>query len=139
MTNTLLTLMSAEAIARHTASGFWRDDTIYALAAAHARHAPDSYASRDRYRRVTYRDLVAAADAFAADLSQRGVREGQRVAVWLPSRIESIVALLACSRNGYICCPSLHRDHTIGEIVALLQRIRAAALVMQNRYGADAD
>ena len=48
------------------------------------------------------------------------MRPGQRVAVWLPSRIESVVALLACSRNGYVCCPSLHRDHTVGEIVELL-------------------
>jgi hypothetical protein len=39
--------------------------------------------------------------------------------VWLPSRVETAIALLACSRNGYVCCPSLHRDHTVGEIAAL--------------------
>ena len=42
------------------------------------------------------------------------LRPGQRVAVWLPSRVETAIALLACSRNGYVCCPSLHRDHTVG-------------------------
>ncbi len=60
-------------------------------------------------------------------------------AVWLPSRIESVIALLACSRNGYVCCPSLHRDHTIGEVVELMQRTRCVAAVVQPGYGADAD
>jgi acyl-CoA synthetase len=49
------------------------------------------------------------------------------------------VALLACSRNGYMCCPSLHRDHTVGEILGLIERTRAAAVVIQSGYGADAD
>ena len=31
-------------------------------------------------------------------------------------RIESVVALLACSRNGYVCCPSPHRNHTVAEV-----------------------
>jgi acyl-CoA synthetase len=133
------TLLNPELIARHTAAGWWRNDTIYALAAGHAQRAPESFAARDRYRRVSYRDLVAAADALAADLTRRGVRAGDRVAVWLPSRIECAVALLACSRNGYILCPSLHRDHTVAEVVALLQRVRAAALIAQASFGADAD
>ncbi|MTV75585.1 AMP-binding protein, partial [Streptococcus pneumoniae] len=63
--------------------------------------------------------------------------QGQRVAVWLPSRIEAVVALLACSRNGYICAPSLHRDHTVGEVAELLKRQRSAAFVVQADYGAD--
>ena len=88
---------------------------------------------------MTYATLVAAADALAADLGARGVRPGQRVAVWLPSRVETAVALLACSRNGYVCCPSLHRDHTVNEIVTLVERMRAAAVIAQPGYGADAD
>lgn len=61
------------------------------------------------------------------------------MAVWAPSRVETAVTLLACSRNGYVCCSSLHRDHTVGDIVQLLRRMRAAALVFQTGYGADAD
>jgi acyl-CoA synthetase len=53
--------------------------------------------------------------------------------------VETAVALLACSRNGYVCCPSLHRDHRVGEVVALVDRMRAAALIAQPGYGADAD
>ena len=66
------------------------------------------------------------------------MRRGQRVAVWLPTRAESVVTLLACARNGYVCNPSLHQNYTVAEIVQLLERTRAAALVVQSGYGADA-
>ena len=139
MTNTMLSLLSAERLSEHRTSGFWGDETIYAVAARHAERAPDSFAVRDHARRLTYRALIDAADALAADLAAHGVRAGQRVAVWLPSRVETAVALLACSRSGYVCCPSLHRDHTVGEVKALLERMRASALIAQPGYGADAD
>ena len=130
MTNALLTLLSDERIAEHRASGFWRDETIYDLAKAHAARAPERPSIRDRVRRLSYAGLVAAADRLAGDLERQGLRRGQRVAVWLPSRIETAVALLACSRNGYVVCPSLHRDHTVAEVVDLLKRMRASALII---------
>jgi acyl-CoA synthetase len=135
----LLTLLNASTVAAYTASGFWGDETIYQLTARHARTRPQAWAVRDRHRRLSYAELVAAADRLAAHLAGYGIRSGQRIAVWLPSRVETAIALLACSRNGYVCCPSLHRDHTVGEIVALVDRIRAAALIAQPGYGADAD
>ena len=137
--NTILTRLSAELIEKYEAEGFWQGDTIYALVRWHAEHTPQAFAVRDRFRRLTYRELLAAADALAADLARYGVRAGQRVGVWLPSRIESVVALLACSKSGAICCPSLHRDHTVGEVVELMQRTRAVAFIWQSGYGADAD
>ncbi len=137
--NTILTRLSAELIAKYESEGFWRGDTIYSLARWNAEHKPDSFAVRDRFRRLTYRQLLDAADALAADLAGRGVRAGQRVGVWLPSRIESVIALLACSKSGTVCCPSLHRDHTVGEVAELMQRTRATAFIWQEGYGADAD
>ena len=136
---TLLTLLNASILATYTAAGFWGDETIYQLAARHARTTPRAYAVRDRYRRLTYAELVAAADRLAAYLAGRGVLAGQRVVVWLPSRIETAIALIACSRNGYVCCPSLHRDHRVAEVAALIDRVRAVALIAEPHYGADAD
>jgi acyl-CoA synthetase len=136
--NTILTRLSAELIEKYEAEGFWQGDTIYALVRWHAEHTPQAFAVRDRHRRLTYRELLAAADALAADLARYDVRAGQRVGVWLPSRIESVVALLACSKSGAICCPSLHRDHTIGEVTELMQRTRCVAFIWQEGYGADA-
>lgn len=138
MTSPLLTLLNAPAIAAHTAAGFWGTETIYRLVARHARTMPQAHAVRDRHRRLGYAELVAAADRLAASLAGQGLRPGDRVAVWLPSRVETAIALLASSRNGYLCCPSLHRDHKVGEIVALVDRMRAAAVIAQPGYGADA-
>lgn len=137
MPQSMLTLLKPSTVAAYTAAGFWGDETIYQLAARHARMAPQAFAVRDRHRRLSYAELVAAADRLAAHLAGHGIRPGHRVAVWLPSRVETAITLLACSRNGYVCCPSLHRDHTVGEIVGLVDRMRAAALIAQPGYGAD--
>src|SRR5215813_2344538 len=135
----MLTLLTAPTVAAYTAAGFWGAETIYNLAARHARTTPQAPAVRDRHRRLSYTDLVAAADRLAACLAGHDIRAGHRVAVWLPSRVETAIALLACSRNGYVCCPSLHRDHTVGEVAALIDRMRAAAVIAQPGYGADGD
>ncbi|HML13799.1 MAG TPA: class I adenylate-forming enzyme family protein [Xanthobacteraceae bacterium] len=138
MANTLLTLLSMERHQEHYRAGFWRDDTVYSLVAAHAARAPDRIAVRSMDGDLSYRELLGEVDAFASDLARKGVSAGQRVAVWSASRAETVVALIACSRNGYVCCPSLHRDHTVGDIVALIKRMRAVALVAEAGYGADA-
>src|SRR5579863_4689916 len=139
MSSPILTLLNAPAIAAYTAAGFWGTQTIYALAARQARATPRAHAVRDWHRRLNYAELAAAADRLAAHLAGNGLRPGDRVALWLPSRVETAIGLLACSRQGYVCCPSLHRDHRVGEIVALADRMRAAAVIAQPGWGADAD
>lgn len=139
MQNTVLSLLSAERLGEHYRSGFWRRDTIYSLVAQHARRSADRFALRDRTRRLSYRELLEQVDALAEDFARRGMRPGQRVAVWLPSRIEVGLALLACSRNGFVCCPSLHRESTVAEVLALLVRTRSAVLLAEPGYGSDGD
>ena len=137
--NTLLTLFNTDRLEDYSRAGFWRDETFYDLVQAHAGRTPDRIAVRSGTGDISYGELIKLVDAFADDLAAAGLAQGQRVAVWLPSRPETIVALLACSRNGYICCPSLHRDHTVGDILDLLNRMRAAAIVAEVGYGADAN
>jgi acyl-CoA synthetase (AMP-forming)/AMP-acid ligase II len=139
MTNTVLTLYNAPDARAYYGAGYWQDDTIYALVRRHAQSTPDKVAVRESGRTTTYRDLVEAADRLASALAARGLQRGMRVAAWLPSRAETSIVVLACSRNGYVCCPSLHRDHTVGEVLDLMGRMRAAALVAERGYGADAD
>jgi acyl-CoA synthetase (AMP-forming)/AMP-acid ligase II len=117
--------------------GHWRDQTIDAIVRTHAERTPENFALRDQARRLTWRALVEAVDILAADLTSRQVVRGQRVALWMPDRIESVVALLACSRNGLVCCPSPHRNHTVAEVVTLLERMRASILIHQDGFGAD--
>jgi acyl-CoA synthetase len=135
----LLTLHDPGAAREHHLSGIWQTDTLYSLAQRHAVERGSSHAIRDASRRLNWRSLVAWADAVAADLHAAGLRAGDRVSVWLPSRLESVVVQLACSRNGYVCNPSLHQNYTVAEIVTLLSRIECRALFAQQRYGADAD
>ena len=137
--NTLLTLFDTDRLEEYTRAGFWRDETFYDLVRAHAERTPERVAVFSSTEALTYGKLMEQVDAFACDLDSAGLAQGQRVAMWLPSRPATIVAVLACSRNGYICCPSLHRDHTVGEIIDLLKRMRAAAVVAEVGYGADAD
>ncbi len=136
--NTLLTLLNPREAERHYACGAWRADTFYSLLARHAAERPDAPALRDARLRLSWRALLEWVDAVAENLHRAGVKRGERVAVWLPSRCESVVTLIACARNGYVCNPSLHQNYTVAEIVQLLERTRAAALVMQPGYGADA-
>jgi len=134
--HTVLTLLNPQEAARHYASGAWRRDTLYSLLAKHAAERPQAHALRDARVRLTWKELLAWVDAVAQRFQQADLRRGERIAVWLPSRAESVVTLLACARNGYICIPSLHQNYTAAEIVQLLERTRAAALVMQAGYGA---
>jgi acyl-CoA synthetase len=138
MTNTLLTLHDPEAARRYYDTGLWRTDTLYTLLREHAARRPDDFALRDGGQRLTWRALLALVDAVAADLDGAGLKRGERVAVWLPSRVEAVAVLLASSRQGYVCNPSLHQNYTVAEIVGLLARTRAAALFAQPGYGADA-
>jgi acyl-CoA synthetase len=138
MTNTLLTLHDPAAARRYYAAGLWRDDTFYTLLAKHAAERPDAPALRDATRRLSWAELLTAVDAVAGDLDAAGLKRGERVAVWLPNRVEAVIVFLACSRQGYVCNPSLHQNYTVGEIMTLLERTRAAALFAQPDYGADA-
>jgi acyl-CoA synthetase (AMP-forming)/AMP-acid ligase II len=138
LTNTLLTLHDPAAARRYYAQGLWREDTFYTLLAKHAKERPDAFALRDRTWRLNWSGLLTAVDEWAADLHAAGLKRGERVAVWLPNRIEAAIVFLACSRQGYVCNPSLHQNYTVAEIVALLERTNAAALVAQPGYGADA-
>src|SRR5947208_4988223 len=138
MTNTILALQAPGVAGHYYAAGLWREDTLYTLLARHAARRPAAFALRDGRRRLTWAELQTIVDAVAADLDRAGLKRGERVAVWLPNRVEAVAVLLACSRQGYVCNPSLHRNYTVAEIVELLTRTRAAALFAQPGYGADA-
>jgi len=136
--STILTLHDPQVARRYYAEGYWREDTLYTLLRRHARERPDAFALRDGRRRLTWRALLDWVDTLAADLHAAGLKRGQRVSVWLPNRVEPVVVLLACSRNGYVCNPSLHQNYTVADVVQLMQRIQTVALFAQPGYGADA-
>ncbi|MES2562744.1 MAG: class I adenylate-forming enzyme family protein, partial [Pseudomonadota bacterium] len=137
--STLLTLHDPQVARRYYADGHWKSDTLYSLLRQHATVRPDAYALRDARRRLTWAEVAQWVDTVAADLHAAGLHRGQRVSVWLPNRVEAVIVMLACSRNGYVCNPSLHQNYTTSDVVTLMERIQSAALFAQAGYGADAN
>jgi len=135
----ILTLHSPAQARLHYEAKTWQSETMYALLVRHATERGERFACRDASTRLTWSQMLVWVDGVASALHQAGLREGDRVSVWLPSRVESIIVFLACSRNGYICNPSLHQNYTVAEIETLLSRIDCRALVVQMNYGADSD
>lgn len=135
----LLTLHDPAQARAYYAAGLWHDETFHALLAKHAAARPDARALRDSARHLSWRELKDWVDAIADALHEAGVRPGERVALWASNRVEVVAAFLACARQGYVCNPSLHRNYTVEEITGLLGRVRAAAAVVEEGWGADAD
>ncbi len=135
----LLTLHDPAEARAYYAAGLWRDETFYALLARHAAARPDAKALRDSARHLSWRELKDWVDAIADAFHEAGVRTGERVALWASNRAEVVAAFLACSRQGYVCNPSLHRNYTLEEICGLLGRTRAAAILVEDGWGADSD
>jgi len=71
------------------------DSTLGELLRTAAREAPDAEAFRYRAERLTYGDWDALADRLTGGLAARGVREGDVVALLLPSTPLYLVAYLA--------------------------------------------
>jgi acyl-CoA synthetase len=135
----ILSLQDVARAREFYAKGYWRDDTFYTLLRRRAEEAPDSWALRDINSRLSYRDVLEWVDSIAESLHEAGVREGERVSIWLPSRVESAMILLACSRMGYVCNTSMHRDHTCQDVMDLIKRAGSVAFFGQSGWGADAD
>ncbi len=135
----MLTLLSYQKAKEYYAAGYWQDDTLYSLLVKHAKEKGDSFALRDGLKRITWKNLLQWVNSISEVLHQGGLKQGDRVAIWLPSRAEGVATFLACSRNGYVACPSLHQNYTANEILEFLKRSRAAALVLMPGYGANKD
>ncbi|WP_454752935.1 class I adenylate-forming enzyme family protein [Cupriavidus necator] len=135
----ILTLHNPQHARDYYRSGIWQQETLYTLARRHARERPTSCALRDADVSLTWREVVDWVDSVAEALHRQGMKPGDRVGIWLPNVVQATIIFLACSRNGYVCCPSLHQNYTVDEICTLLDRIQCRALFGMPGYGADAD
>ncbi|MEX3959776.1 class I adenylate-forming enzyme family protein [Trinickia sp. EG282A] len=135
----ILTLHNPQNARDYYLSGVWQQETLYTLARRHARERPTSCALRDADLRLTWREVVDWVDSVAEALHRDGLKPGDRVGIWLPNVVHATIVFLACSRNGYVCCPSLHQNYTVDEICTLLNRIQCRALFGMPGYGADSD
>ncbi len=132
-----LTLHRPAEARRYYETGVWQDQTFYGLLAHHAAERGDAFALRDARRRLTWAEIRAWADGLAADLRTHGLVAGDRVSIWRGNAVDSVIVLLACSREGMACNPTLHRTNTCAEVATLLRRLRSAALFTEPGWGAD--
>ncbi|MBV9566099.1 MAG: AMP-binding protein [Bradyrhizobium sp.] len=71
----------------------------------HAKARPDKVAYWDSLRSVTYRQLAERTAQIAANLVKVGVRDGDRIAIYLPNGVDWIEACLAGLRAGAVLVP----------------------------------
>ena len=83
----------------------------------------------DGEHRLTYAELADAARGAARAYAARGVRPGDRVAIWAPNRVEYAVALLGAQVMGAAVVP-LNTRYRGQEARVVLERSRASALVV---------
>lgn len=81
-----------------------------AVSNAWAAHAPDRVCLEHFLPdapplRLTYGELAARSDAFAAALAAEGVKAGDRVAILLPQSFETVISHLAIYKLGAIALP----------------------------------
>ena len=82
---------------------------------------------------VSYAELHRRVRAAARGYLARGVRRGDRVAVWAPNRLEFIVAMLGAQYIGAPVVP-LNTRYSGHEAATILQRSRASALVVDDGF-----
>ena len=70
-----------------------------------ARSEPDSLALADHRLRLSWRELDACASQLAHLLVLRGLGPADRMAVYLPNRVEAVIALLGCMKAGVVAVP----------------------------------
>jgi amino acid adenylation domain-containing protein len=75
------------------------------LLAASAERYPDKAAVHARGRTLTYAELETRSSQLAHLLGERGVRRGDRVGLFFPKAVESVIAMLGVLKAGAVYVP----------------------------------
>ncbi|MGG2463974.1 type I polyketide synthase [Streptomyces sp. RGM 3693] len=94
----------------------------------HARRLGDKVCFQDRLRRVTYRELERRTARLAGHLAGLGLARGDRVAVLLGNRVETVESLLAVTRASGVGVP-LDPGSSEEELTRLLDDSGARVLI----------
>jgi 2,3-dihydroxybenzoate-AMP ligase len=111
-------------------AGWWRGQALGTEIAAVAGTRPEAIALVDGPARISYRSLLARADALATRLTgDLGLQRGDRIVVQLPNAWPFAVLTLGCLRAGIVPVMALpaHREH---ELDWLCRHSQARALAV---------
>jgi amino acid adenylation domain-containing protein len=79
--------------------------TLQQLLQLSAGRFPEKLAVWARARSITYRELEERSNQLAHLLQQRGIRKGDRVGIYFPKCVESIIAMLGILKAGAVYVP----------------------------------
>jgi fatty-acyl-CoA synthase len=105
-----------------------KSHTLSTILDENVRHAPNALAASDRRVALSWSELAALAEGYAALLATRGIGFGDRVALWLPNSVDYLALIFACGRLGAIAVHVNTRFRT-NEVGHLLERSKARVLV----------
>jgi fatty-acyl-CoA synthase len=100
-----------------------------------ARSTPDSVAIDYDDRLVSYGELDAMSDAFAAAFAEAGLRHGDRVATLTGNTPEHMAVLFACAKSGLILLPLSWRL-TGPELAYQLEDAEPSLFLVEDEYEA---
>jgi fatty-acyl-CoA synthase len=98
-----------------------------------ARNTPARVAIDYDGRLVTYRELAAGVDAFAAEFAASGLRRGDRVATLTGNSPEHVMVLFACAQLGLMLLPLSWRL-TAPELQYQLDDAEPALFLVEDEY-----
>lgn len=99
------------------------------LLARNARKYPMSEAVVCQGRRVTYRDLDEQVTRFSHALVEQGVRQGDKVIIFMPNVVEFVVSYFAIQRIGAIVVP-VNAKFTLQEVEYVARHADAKAILV---------
>ena len=82
---------------------------------------------------ISWKDLYEKVCRFSNYLKKANIKKGDRVAAYVPNKIESIIAFLACAKNGIIwssCSP----DFGVQGVVDRFKQIEPKILITSDYY-----
>tara|TARA_B100000965_G_scaffold17093_1_gene12879 strand:- start:684 stop:2615 length:1932 start_codon:yes stop_codon:yes gene_type:complete len=82
---------------------------------------------------ITWNDLYKKVCQLSAYLKTLSLKKGDRVAAYVPNKIESVISFLACAKNGMIwssCSP----DFGVQGVVDRFKQIKPKVLITSNHY-----
>jgi acyl-CoA synthetase (AMP-forming)/AMP-acid ligase II len=88
---------------------------VATLLERHTRQRPNQVAYWDSSRSVTYAELAGRTASIAANLTKAGLRDGDKIAIYLPNGVDWIEACFAALRAGAVVVP-ISYDAAEGEI-----------------------
>jgi HIP---CoA ligase len=107
--------------------------TVAGELSAAAAEYPDEVAVYYEGEQLTFSELHAEIWQAARGLLGRGVRPGDRVALWAPNTLDTAIALLAIAVAGGVVVP-LNTRYRSREITAILQRAQCGMVVAPGSF-----